>query len=120
MYGNFINCILFYFSNIYHLPHQKSGFLKKVGVVVLAYGFGLILGNVGIFPERSEEFRDILKDKTALSADEVTLLFNEGVINADDVLANQIANIQQTIISIVILLAIPLLLFSLDFKSGLS
>ena len=98
---------------------QKSQFLKKVGAVVLAYIFGLVLGNVGIFPERSEEFRNILKNKAVLPADEVNLLFNEGVINADDVVANQIANIQQTIISVVILLAIPLLLFSLDFRKWL-
>ena len=27
---------------------QKSTFLKKVGAVVIAYGSGLVLGNVGI------------------------------------------------------------------------
>lgn len=98
---------------------QKSSFLKKVGAVVMAYGFGMILGNVGILPRASDEFREILKSEAAMPHSEAKLLLEEGVINAGDVLANQIANIQNNINSIVILLAIPLLLFSLDFRKWL-
>lgn len=98
---------------------QKSSFLKKVGAVVLAYGFGIVLGNAGIFPRASEAFREILKNDTFLPIADVKLLYNEGVISASDVTANQIANVQNSIFSAVILLAIPLLLFSLDFRKWL-
>lgn len=98
---------------------QKSSFLKKVGAIVLAYGFGVVLGNVGILPRASEEFRTILKNDAAIPAKEANLLLDEGVISIADVTANQIANVQNNIVSIVILLAIPLLLFSLDFRKWL-
>ncbi|MCG8309032.1 MAG: DUF819 family protein [Cytophagales bacterium] len=98
---------------------QKSNFLKKVGAVVLAYASGLVLGNIGIFPRASAEFREILKNETAIPVAEARLLYNEGVIHAADVTANKIAAIQNNIISAAILLAIPLLLFSLDFKKWL-
>jgi len=98
---------------------QKSSFLKKVGVVVMAYGFGLFLGNIGIFPGMSKEFREILKNDASMPTDEAELLFKEGVISAGDVMANQIANVQNNIISVVILLAIPLMLFSLNFRKWL-
>lgn len=98
---------------------QQFSFFKKAGAVVLAYGFGLILRNIGIFPRPSKEFREILKNEAALPGDQVELLFREGVINAGDVAANQIANVQSNIFSAVILLAIPLLLFSLDFRKWL-
>jgi len=98
---------------------HKSSFLKKVGAVVLAYGFGMVLGNAGIFPRASEAFREILKNDTSLPTADVKLLYNEGVISASDVTANQITNVQNSIISAVILLAIPLLLFSLDFRKWL-
>lgn len=85
----------------------------------MAYGFGVVLGNVGILPRASEEFRAILKNDAAIPAEEANLLMQEGVISITDVTANQIANVQNNIVSIVILLAIPLMLFSLDFRKWL-
>lgn len=85
----------------------------------MAYGFGVVLGNVGILPRASEEFRTILKNDAAIPAEEANLLMQEGVISITDVTANQIANVQNNIVSIVILLAIPLMLFSLDFRKWL-
>ena len=45
---------------------QKSIFLKKVGAVVMAYAFGMILGNVGLLPRASDEFREIRKSNAAI------------------------------------------------------
>ena len=97
----------------------KSSFLKKVGAVVLAYAFGLLFGNIGILPKASEEFRVILKNEVSIPSDEAILLYEEGIISERDVRANEIAKLQDIIVSVVILLAIPLLLFSLDFKKWL-
>lgn len=85
----------------------------------MAYGFGILLGNIGLLPKASEEFRVILKNDASIPMAEVELLFKEGVISANDVLVNQIASVQNGIISAVIMLAIPLLLFSLDFRKWL-
>lgn len=98
---------------------QKITILNKIGSVVLAYIFGLILGNIGILPRASDAFRRILKEKANLPAAEVQRYFSEGLISQSDVVANQIASVQNTLMSIVILLAIPLLLFSLDLKKWL-
>ena len=98
---------------------QKSSFLKKVGAIVLAYAFGLVLGNIGIFPSASKEFREILGNKSSIPQARAELLYNEGVISSSDISANEIAGVQSAITSAVILLAIPLLLFSLDFRKWL-
>ena len=86
---------------------------------MLAYGFGLIFGNIGMIPRASEDFKRILKNETSISGAEATILFEEGIISAKDVRVNQIAQVQNNIVSAVILFAIPLLLFSLDFRKWL-
>ena len=85
----------------------------------MAYFFGLLFGNIGLFPKVSDGFREILKDKIRLPGPEVDELFNQGLITQSDVVVNQISSVQNILISVVILLAIPLLLFSLDFKKSL-
>ncbi len=113
--------VLFYFLFpvlIIYLT-QKSSFLKKVGAVVLAYAFGMLMGSIGILPKASEGFRVILKNKSTLPAIQARQLFDDGLISATDLVANTISSIQTDIHSVVIVLAIPLLLFSLDFKKWL-
>jgi len=113
--------VLFYFLFpvlIIYLT-QKVKILNKLGAVVLAYFFGLVIGNIGIFPRLSDDFRMILKDKSSLPIHEVQALFSQGLVSQSDVVANQIAAVQNNLISIVILLAIPLLLFSLEIKKWL-
>jgi len=98
---------------------QKSSFINKVGAVVLAYGFGLLIGNIGIFPETSDVYKGLLEGKAALPAPRAGELFTEGVITSSDMYANQIASIQDMLLSFTIPLAIPLLLFSLDLRRWL-
>ncbi|MCK5703694.1 MAG: DUF819 family protein, partial [Cyclobacteriaceae bacterium] len=114
--------VLFYFIFPVFIIYltQKSKILNKIGAVVMAYFFGLLIGNIGLFPKVSDGFRKILKDKIRLPGPEVDELFNQGLITQSDVVVNQISSVQNILISIVILLAIPLLLFSLDFKKSLS
>ena len=38
----------------------KFSIINKIGAVLLAYGFGLVLGNVNILPESSEKVQDIM------------------------------------------------------------
>lgn len=96
--------------------------MRKIGAVVLAYGVGLFIGNIGIFPRASENLRNLLAAQAATSLPEDQLMehFNAGVITSNDLMANQIASTQENIYSIMILIAIPLLLFSLDLRRWLA
>ena len=113
--------ILFYFFTpilIIYLCH-KSTVLNKIGAVVLAYGTGLVVGNIGIFPQGSDTYRNLLAGKAFLPAEELNLLINKELISSNDVFLNHIHSTQDLIMTIVIPVAIPLLLFSMDIKRWL-
>ncbi len=117
-----IALILFYLLFpffILYLTH-KSTFLNKIGAIVIAYISGLVLGNTGILPHGSEAFKKILAGKSYIAFDRAQQLFQQRVIIEADVTANHIARIQNGMLAGMILLAIPLILFSLDFRKGFS
>ncbi|WP_159518948.1 DUF819 family protein [Sunxiuqinia indica] len=113
--------IVFYFGLPILLLYltQISKLLNKIGAVVLAYIIGLITGNIGILPRASVAFKTILAGKTNLPQEQTSELLAQGLISPKDLLANHVASIQDIIITIVIPLAIPLLLFSLDIRQWL-
>jgi uncharacterized membrane protein len=90
-----------------------------MGSIVLAYGFGLLLGSTGILPHGSDGYRLALQGKAALPKTEIESLISQGKAIEDDLFVNQIATVQDTIPSIVVPLAFPLLLFSLNLKRWL-
>lgn len=113
--------VLFYFTFPLLIIYmcKKWSFLKKLGSIVLAYGFGLLLGSIGILPEGSEAYKLALQGRAALPATEFAALINQGTITNSDLIVNKIGNIQDIIPSIVVPLAFPLLLFSLNLKRWL-
>ena len=116
-----LTLILFYlFTPLFLIYLCKTfNFLNRIGSVVLAYIVGLIIGNIGILPVPGDKFRELLAGRTFFPKDEITELFQNGVITDTDLAVNQIASIQDTIITIVIPVAIPLLLFSMDIRKWL-
>jgi len=98
---------------------KKSTFLNKLGAVVLAYLLGLIIGNSGLLPKASAAFRKLLGARTIMPETEIQNYLSSGQITPDDITFNQIATIQDTIMTVVILPAIPLLVFSLDILKSL-
>lgn len=116
-----VSLILFYLLTPVLLIYlcQISGFLNRIGAVVLAYALGLLIGNIGIFPAQGPRFRELLAGRTVMPEDELMNYFQSGQLAETDLMANQIASVQDTIITIVIPLSIPLLLFSLDLKKWL-
>jgi len=86
---------------------------------VLAYGFGLLLGSSGIFPEGSHQYKLALQGRTVLPGPELEKLANDGIITVEDKFVNQIAFVQDIIPTVVVPLAFPLLLFSLNIKRWL-
>lgn len=113
--------VLFYFALpvfLIYLTHI-SKFFGKVGAVVLAYIIGLFIGNIGLFPQKSQAFQELLAGRTNLPEEQIISLFQQKVITENDAIANHIASLQDIILTIVIPLAIPLLLFSLDIRQWL-
>ncbi len=116
-----ISLVLFYLLAPFLLINlcQKFSILKKAGAVVLAYILGLIVGNIGLLPSPSSRFREILGHQTFLPKEEFIKYFNSAGLPQSDLLANQIAGLQELLMTIVIPVALPLLLFSLNLKRWL-
>jgi uncharacterized membrane protein len=98
---------------------KKWSFLQKMGSIVLAYGFGLLIGSTGILPQGSNGYKLALEGKGSLPRTEVESLIIQGKATTGDLFVNQIAQVQDIIPSIVVPLAFPLLLFSLNLKRWL-
>jgi len=95
----------------------KSDFLQKVGAVVLAYGFGLLIGNIGILPESSQTMLELITNKSIILTNKyIQELFAAGSITENDVQYFQIYHLQDLLTTLSIAIALPLLLFSLDVK----
>jgi len=113
--------ILFYFTFplvIIYLCKRWS-FFRKLGTIAVAYGFGILIGSSGIMPQGSEHYKHALQGRAALPEEEVTVLLTSGKITEHDVYVNKIASTQDMLISLIVPLAFPLLLFSLNFKRWL-
>ncbi|HPR59737.1 MAG TPA: hypothetical protein PLF35_02255, partial [Prolixibacteraceae bacterium] len=85
--------------------------MKKIGAVVIAYIIGILAGNIGIFPQASDAFHEILGSKTALPHSEALQYLKDGIICSSDVFLNQIRSVQDLVMTLVIPISIPLLLF---------
>ncbi|MGD0754083.1 MAG: DUF819 family protein [Bacteroidales bacterium] len=113
--------ILFYFTFPLIIIYlcKKWSFLKKLGSIVLAYAFGLLIGSIGILPRGSSGYHLALQGRAAIPRPELETLVRQGKAIEKDYYVNQIAQTQDLIPSIVIPLAFPLLLFSLNIKKWL-
>lgn len=113
--------VLFYFTFPLLIIYfcKKWSFLKKLGSIVLAYGFGLLLGSIGILPEGSDAYKFALQGRAAIPQTEFQTLLSQGVISSEDSIVNQIGTVQDLIPTVVVPLAFPLLLFSLNLRRWL-
>ncbi|MFO7850867.1 MAG: DUF819 family protein [Bacteroidota bacterium] len=95
---------------------RKWSFFTRIGTIVMAYAFGLLFGNIGILPHGSEDYIRYKQGRAAIPKTELNILIEEGSLDEDDRFVNQIASTQDMIMTIVIPLALPLLLFSLKIR----
>ena len=95
---------------------QKYTLVNKVGSVAIAYGLGLFFGSIGILPARSEDFEILLGNNLMLPAEQAQSLFESGRITLNDIMRNRIASMQSTLNDLSVIIAIPLLLFSLNLR----
>jgi uncharacterized membrane protein len=113
--------VVFYvtFPLVIILMCKKWSFMKRLGSIVLAYFFGLLLGNIGLLPTGSEEYRLMLQGRAAMPKAEVEQLISQGTVQSDDLYVNTIASLQDMVLTLIVPLAIPLLLFSLNIRRWL-
>jgi uncharacterized membrane protein len=120
---NLIILILFYITFPVFLIWltKKYAFFKKLGAVVLAYAFGIIIANIGVMPKLSEAFlkETVAKDRPYIPRAEAAELYTAGTISEKDLRMNRVASIQDSVQSALIPLALPLILFSLSVRRWL-
>jgi len=111
-----VTLILFYFLTPILLIYlsQISKTVNKIGVIVLAYAIGLLVRNINLFPRPSSAYKSLLTSNLSLPHADMLKHLAEGRITSGDMTLNQIASVQDMIMSIAIPIALPLLLFSLD------
>jgi uncharacterized membrane protein len=90
--------------------------LNKLGPVIIAYIIGILLGNVGILPSMGTFLNEFLVTNPKASPEEVNGLLQDGLILQENLLSFRIYKLRDTLMSISILLAIPLMLFSTNIK----
>ncbi len=94
--------------------------LKRIGAVVLAYAVGLLLGNTGILPSPTKEMVNLLGGtRSSVPKNEFAEFMTLPGFMESDAIYNQIALLQQNVMTYTILLALPLLLLSLDLRKWL-
>ena len=113
--------VIFYFAFPLVIIYmcKRWSVLKKLGSIVLAYAFGLLIGSVGIIPKGSEGYKAAVEGKVALQRHELETLVSQGKAAETDYFVNEVAQVRDLIPAIVIPLAFPLLLFSLNIKKWL-
>ena len=98
---------------------RKWSFFNKMGTIVIAYAFGLLFGNIGILPHGGEDYIRFKQGRSAIPANELNVLIENGSLDEDIRFVNQIASVQDMILTIIVPLALPLLLFSLKIRKWL-
>lgn len=89
-----------------------------MGAIMIAYVVGLLLGNIGILPEASYAMIELTTNKEIkLTKDLVYELFAAGSLSETDVQYFSIFKLQDLLTTIAIVIALPLLLFSLNVRS---
>ena len=113
--------IFFYFAFplVIILMCKRWSVLMKLGSIVLAYGFGLLFGSIGMLPRGSEAYNLALQGRASVPVTEMEALLASGTITEADTYVNTIATSQDMLVSVIVPLAFPLLLFSLNIRRWL-
>ena len=110
--------VLFYIFTpllILNLTHRYK-FAHQLGAVIIAYGFGLVLGNIGILPPKSALLTELMLTQPDITGAEIIAMAERNALAATDVLAFRIYQVRDMLMTVAILIAIPLLLFSTNLN----
>jgi uncharacterized membrane protein len=89
---------------------------NKIGGIIIAYAIGLILGHSGIIPMGSESYHTLINSDTKATMKKIMEWQAQGLISASDVTLFRVRQLQDNLMSVAVLIAIPLLLFSCNVK----
>jgi len=100
---------------------KRYSFFRKVGAIVLAYATGILIANIGLLPRSSAEYREatIGQDRPYIPKSEAVEMVAAGTLKESDLSYNGISMLQARMQSALVLLAIPLILFSLNVRRWL-
>lgn len=110
--------VLFYIFTpllILNLTHRYK-FAHQLGAVIIAYGFGLVLGNIGILPPKSALLTELMLTQPDITGAEIIAMAERNALVATDVFAFRIYQVRDMLMTVAILIAIPLLLFSTNLN----
>src|SRR5512133_708752 len=113
-------CFYLFFPVVIIWLCKKWTLLQKIGTIGVAYLIGIAIGSTGVFPEGSKEYKLALGGRPALPSAEITTLIDNGKIASDDMIVNQIASVHDLIPAAAVIIAFPLLLFSLNIRGWMS
>ena len=71
---------------ILYLTHRYK-FAQQLGAVIIAYGFGLILGNIGILPPKSALLTELMLTQPDITGAEIIAMAERNALAATDVFA---------------------------------
>ncbi|MGB8357956.1 MAG: DUF819 family protein [Bacteroidales bacterium] len=99
----------------------KYSFFKKIGAIVLAYATGIIIANVGILPRGSEAFREatVPMNRAYIPKTEIVEMVAAGTLSESDLRYNSFVSVQDNMQTVLVVLSIPLILFSLNVRRWL-
>ncbi len=100
---------------ILHLAHRYR-YVNKLGAVIVAYAVGLVLGNIGVLPSMGTFLNDYMLLNPKATIDDIMSLQAQGQISNSEQIAFRIYKLRDMLMSITILLAIPLMLFSANIR----
>ena len=95
----------------------KSKFANRIGAILIAYGVGLLIGNIGLIPHPGDYLNHYITANSGVSLADVQQLYAQGLIAESDILAYQIRSLQDLFLTLTIPLALPLMLFSLSIRN---
>lgn len=95
---------------------ERNRLASRIGSILIAYGVGLLIGNIGLFPVMGKYLADFLKANPTTSIVDVERLLYLGLIGESNMYAYRIHELQNLLLMISVPIAIPLLLFSLNIR----
>ena len=94
----------------------KSKLANRVGAVIIAYGIGILIGNIGLYPMPGEYLTDYITSHQNVVLVDILFLESKGLISSGDVVAFRVQSLQDIFLTLTIPLSLPLLLFSLNIR----
>ena len=89
---------------------------NKTGAIIIAYIIGLALGHSGIIPMGSEAYHKLINIETRATLTNLLDWQAQGLITERDIVLFKVRQLQDNLMSVAVLIAIPLLLFSCNVK----